>query len=185
MLTWAIAVAVVIVLAAVAVLFNRLVRARQMANEAWSGIDVQLKRRAELVPMLIDTVKGYMAHERDVLARLVELRNQAQALPRADVAQRARTESEISSALGRLMAIAEGYPDLKASQNFLSLQKELSTLEDELQMARRYFNGAVRNLNTLVQSFPDNMVAGLCGFSERGFFELTGASERNAPQVAL
>ena len=185
MLTWAIAVAAVIVLAAVAVLFNRLVRARQMANEAWSGIDVQLKRRAELVPMLIDTVKGYMAHERDVLARLVELRNRAQALPRADVAARAMAESEISAALGRLMAIAEGYPDLKASQNFLSLQKELSTLEDELQMARRYFNGAVRNLNTLVQSFPNNMVAGLFGFSERGFFELTDAGERNAPQVVL
>jgi LemA protein len=185
MLTWTIVAAVAVVLAVAAFVFNKLVRSAQIVSEAWSGIDVQLRRRAELVPMLIDTIKGYMVHEREVLQRLVELRTAAQSLPPADVAQRAKAESDISAALGRLMAIAEGYPDLKASDNFLSLQKELSVLEDELQMARRYFNGAVRDLNTLVQSFPSNLVAALFGFTERSYFEITSAGERAAPQVAL
>lgn len=185
MLTWIVVAAVVAVLGAVAFLFNRLVGARQMVNEAWSGIDVQLKRRGELVPMLVDTVKGYMAHERTVLERLVELRNAAQALPAGDVEHRAMAEGEISAALGKLMAIAENYPDLKASENFLALQKELGALENDLQMARRYYNGTVRNLNTAVQSFPGNIVAGVFGFSERGFFELAGDNERAVPRVGL
>jgi LemA protein len=168
-----------------AVVFNRLVRARQMTNEAWSGIDVQLKRRSDLVPNLVDSVKAYAAHERTVLQEVTELRAAARSLPDDDVARRARAETALSGALGRLFALAENYPDLKASGNFLALQQELSALEDELQMARRYYNGAVRNLNTLVQSFPSNLVAGLFGFSERAYFELADAAERAVPQVAL
>jgi LemA protein len=185
MLLWIILlVAVAIVLYAIFA-FNQLVRSRQMANEAWSGIDVQLKRRSELVPNLVESVKGYATHERSVLEEVTRLRGAASALPTNDVAGRAQAEGALSLALGKLFALSENYPALKASDNFLELQKELSQLEDELQMARRYYNGSVRNLNTLVQSFPTNLVAGLFGFSERAFFELSEAAERAVPRVAL
>ena len=185
MLPWLLlAIAVVAVLYAV-VAFNRLVRARQMANEAWSGIDVQLKRRADLVGNLVDTVKGYAAHERSVLEEVTQMRAAAQALPQGDVEKRAQAEGALSLSLGRLFALAENYPDLKASANFLELQKQLSQLEDELQMARRYYNGATRNLNVLVQSFPSNLVAAAGGFSQRAFFQLDDASERAAPHVSI
>jgi len=185
MLTWIILVVVVAAIVAVIVVFNRLVRTRQMANEAWSGIDVQLKRRSDLVPNLVDSVKAYAAHERGLLQSVTELRAAAQALPSGDVGRRAQAEGALSLALGKLIALAESYPDLKASGNFLELQQELSRLETELQMARRYYNGAVRNLNTLVQSFPSNLIAGLFGFGERDYFELADASEGAVPQVAL
>ena len=167
------------------VVFNGLVRTRQMANEAWSGIDVQLKRRSDLVPNLVEAVKGYAAHERTVLEQVTELRNRARALPEGDVAARAQAEGALSVALGRLFALAENYPDLKASGNFLGLQQQLGDLENELQMARRYYNGTVRNLNVLVQSFPSNLLAGLFGFAARDYFELSDAGERAAPQVEL
>jgi LemA protein len=167
------------------VLFNRLVRTRQMANEAWSGIDVQLKRRADLVPSLVEVVKGYAAHERDVLEDVTRLRAAAGNLPREDVAHRAQAESALSVSIGRLIALAENYPDLKASRNFLELQQQLSALEDELQMARRYYNGAVRNQNVLVQSVPSNFLARLFGFRERDYFELPDAAERAVPRVTL
>ena len=154
MLTWIILILIVAVIGAAIVIFNRLVHVRQMANEAWSGIDVQLKRRAELVPNLVEAVKGYAAHESRVLDEVTKLRGQAASLSRDDVAQRAQAEGALSIALGKLIALAESYPDLKASTNFLDLQQQLSTLENELQMARRYYNGAVRNQNVLVQSFP-------------------------------
>jgi LemA protein len=181
---------VIIVVAAAVVLyaiivFNRLVRSRQMANEAWSGIDVQLKRRADLVGNLVQTVKGYAAHERGVLEEVTQMRAAAQALPEGDVAKRAQAEGALSASLGRLFALAENYPELKASSNFLELQRNLSDLENELQMARRYYNGAVRNLNVLAQSFPSSLIAAIGGFQQRAFFELTDASERAAPQVAL
>jgi LemA protein len=183
MLFWIIiAVAAATVVYAIAV-FNRLVRTRQMANEAWSGIDVQLKRRSDLVPNLVETVKGYAAHERSVLEEVTELRGAARAVPADDVVARAKAEGALSAALGKLLAVAESYPDLKASGNFLELQKELSALEDDLQMARRYYNGAVRNLNVLVQSFPSSVIAGVCGFSTRDFFELADGGERLPPQV--
>jgi LemA protein len=185
MLLWIILLVVAALVLYAVVDFNRLVRARQMADEAWSGIDVQLKRRSELVPNLVETVKGYAAHERGVLAEVTEKRGAAGALPSGDVAARAQAEGALTLALGRLMAVAENYPDLKASNNFLQLQRDLAALEDELQMARRYYNGATRNLNVLVQSFPSNLIAGVGGFHERAFFELADASERSAPQVAL
>ena len=178
------AVAAVVVVYAI-VVFNHLVRARQMANEAWSGIDVQLRRRSELVPNLVETVKGYAGHERGVLDEVTQLRGAAQAVPQGDVAARAVAEGALSGALGRLIALSENYPDLKASANFLGLQQQLADLENELQMARRYYNGAARNQNVLVQSFPSNLIAGLFGFAPRDFFELDDAGARNAPQVNL
>lgn len=167
------------------VIFNSLVRTRQMANEAWSGIDVQLKRRSELVPNLVETVKGYAGHERSVLEDVTRLRGAARAVPDNDVASRAQAETALSVALGKLVALAENYPDLKASANFLELQQQLSQLENELQMARRYYNGTVRNQNVLVQSFPSNLIAGLFGFEQRQYFEVADEADRATPAVAF
>jgi LemA protein len=185
MLTWIILLVAAALGIYLIVVFNGLVRTRQMASEAWSGIDVQLKRRSDLIPNLVDSVKGYAAHERDVLAQVTELRGAARALPADDVGRRALAESALSLALGKLMAVVESYPDLKASGNFLALQQELSGLESEIQMARRYYNGAVRNLNILVQSFPSNLIAGLFGFASRDYFQLSDDAERAVPAVAL
>jgi LemA protein len=185
MSSWAILVVIAAAAIGAVVIFNRLVSVRQMANEAWSGIDVQLKRRADLVPNLVSVVKGYAAHERGLLEDITRLRGQAGGLPRDDVMQRSQVEGLLSGALGRLMIVAENYPDLKASEQFLNLQQQLSALEDELQMARRYYNGAVRNQNVLVQSFPSNVIAGLFGFKRRAFFELENAADRAVPQVSL
>ena len=184
MLLWIILAIAAAALIYAVVVFNNLVRTRQMADEAWSGIDVQLKRRHDLVPNLVDTVKGYAGHERSVLEQVTQLRSAARALPQGDVAARAQAEGALSAALGKLIALAENYPDLKASNNFLELQQQLSALENELQMARRYYNGTVRNLNVLVQSFPSNLIAGLFGFGPRNFFELA-EGEGAVPQVDL
>ena len=185
MLFWAIVfIATAVVLYAI-IIFNSLVRTRQMANEAWSGIDVQLKRRSELVPNLVESVKGYATHERSVLEEVTRLRNAAREVPADDVAGRAQAERALTAAIGKLVALAENYPALKASANFLELQHELSNLEDELQMARRYYNGTVRYQNVLVQSFPGNLVAGAFGFGPRDYFEVSDAAERDVPQVAL
>jgi LemA protein len=185
MLLWIVLAVVAVVIVYAIAVFNRLVRTRQMANEAWSGIDVQLKRRSDLVPNLVDSVKGYAAHERSVLDEVTQRRGAARVLPEGDVAARGPAEGALSAALGKLFALAENYPDLKASGNFLELQKQLSDLENEIQMARRYYNGAVRNLNVLVQSFPSNLVAGIAGFAPRDYFELSDAGERAVPQVDL
>jgi LemA protein len=185
MLHWAIIfIATAAVLYAI-IMFNSLVRTRQMANEAWSGIDVQLKRRSELVPNLVESVKGYANHERSVLEEVTQLRNAAREIAKDNVAGRAQAEQALTVAIGKLVALAENYPDLKANANFLELQHELSHLEDELQMARRYYNGTVRNQNVLVQSFPSNLIAGIFGFAPRDYFELSDATERDVPQVVL
>jgi LemA protein len=184
MTTWIVIVVAVVIVIYGVVLFNRLVKSRQMAEEGWSGIDVQLRRRADLVPNLVGTVKGYAAHERQVLEQATELRAAAGRVPEGDVAARARAEGQLSAAIGRLMALAEAYPDLKASDNFLDLQKQLAGVEDEIQMSRRYYNGATRNLNVLVQSFPSNFVAGLFGFRAREFFEI-GDADRAAPEIVF
>jgi LemA protein len=165
--------------------YNRLVANRQMGEEAWSGIDVQLKRRSDLIPNLVETVKGYASHERETLTRVTELRNEAAAVPSGDVEGRARVEGALSLALGRLLAVAEAYPDLKASANFLELQRDLSSVEDEIQMSRRYYNGAVRNLNTLIESFPSNLVASQFGFAKRVYFEIEDPGDRALPKVAF
>jgi len=183
-MTWIVALVVLALVGYGIALYNRLVRARQMAEEGWSGIDVQLKRRADLVPNLVETVQGYATHERELLQRVTEARNQARAVPPDDVAGRAQAEGLLSGALGRLLAIVENYPDLKANQNFLQLQEQLATIENEVQMARRYYNGATRDLNVLVESFPSNLVAGATGFAKRAFFETDEAS-RAVPDVSF
>ena len=185
MTEWILPIAAAAVVLYGIVIFNRLVGTRQMANEAWSGIDVQLKRRSDLVPNLVETVKGYAAHERGLLAEVTELRNQARALAGDDVKGREQAEGALSLAVGKLLALAAAYPDLKASTNFLELQQELSRIENDIQMARRYYNGAVRNLNTLVESVPSNIVAKLTGFTQRAYFELADAAERAAPRVSV
>ncbi len=185
MTLWIIVALVVAVVLYAVYIYNRLVSTRQMSEEAWSGIDVQLKRRADLVPNLVDTVKGYASHERGVLEEVTELRNKAQAVPAGDVEARAKAESALSFGLGRLLAVAENYPDLKASANFLELQKELGNLESEIQMARRYYNGAVRNLNTMVESFPSNLVAGQFKFEKRQYFEIEEPGDRAVPKVSF
>ncbi|MET3600271.1 LemA family protein [Martelella mangrovi] len=166
-------------------LYNALVRARQMAEEAWSGIDVQLKRRADLIPNLVETVKGYASHERGTLEEVVEKRNKAQSVATNDVAGRAQAEGELTQALGRLFALSEAYPDLKANQNFSELQAALERTESEIQMARRYYNGATRDLNVRVESFPSNIIAGQFGFQKRDYFEIEDAADRAVPNVSF
>ena len=174
---------VVLVALYVVMIYNGLVKSRQMAEEAWSGIDVQLKRRADLIPNLIETVKGYAAHEKGTLEEVVRLRTQAQAVPAGDVAGRAQAEGLLSQALGKVIALAEAYPDLKANQNFSELQASLETIEGEIQMSRRYYNGAARDLNVKVESFPSNLVAGQFGFAKKQYFEIDNPADRAVPTV--
>ncbi|WP_174801538.1 LemA family protein [Martelella limonii] len=169
----------------VVALYNGLVRARQTAEEAWSGIDVQLKRRADLIPNLVETVKGYASHERGTLEEVVEKRNKAQSVAPGNVAARAEAEGELTQALGRLFALSEAYPDLKANQNFADLQASLEKTESEIQMARRYYNGAARDLNIKVESFPSNIIAGQFGFHKRDYFEIEDAGDRAVPKVSF
>ncbi|HET7715251.1 MAG TPA: LemA family protein [Bauldia sp.] len=184
MVAWIVlAIAAVIVVIGV-FLYNRLVRTQQMANEGWSGIDVQLKRRADLIPNLVDTVKGYASHERTLFDEVTRLRAEAARIRQDDVTARGAAEGKLSAAVGQLLALAEAYPDLKASENFGKLQTELATVEDEIQMARRYYNGAVRNLNIMVESFPSNFVAQLFGFRLRDYFEIEDG-DRAVPQLAF
>lgn len=185
MTLWIILVLVVAVVLYAIYVYNRLVSLRQMSEEAWSGIDVQLKRRADLVPNLIETVKGYASHERGVFDEVTELRSRAQAVPPGDVEARAKAEGALSLGLGRLFAVAENYPELKASENFRQLQSELANLENEIQMARRYYNGATRNLNTMVESFPSNLIAGQFGFQKRAYFEIEEPTDRAVPKVSF
>jgi LemA protein len=184
-MTWILLVVIAAAIAYGIALYNRLVRQRQMVREGWSGIDVQLKRRSDLIPNLVETVKGYAAHEKDTLERVISLRNAATAVPPDDVAGRARAEGLLSAALGRLFALAEAYPDLKASANFLELQGSIERTEHDLQMARRYYNGAARDLNVTVESFPSNLVARQFNFESAPFFEIEDPSDRQVPKVAF
>jgi LemA protein len=163
--------------------YNRLVRSRQMAQEGLSGIDVQLKRRADLIPNLIESVRGYMGHERQVLEKVTDLR--AKSLQAGSVAEKGQVEGLLSRALGNLFAVAENYPDLKASQNFIELQKSLADIEEQIQLSRRYYNGAARNLNILVDSFPSNIVARMFGFTSVEYFELEDQADRAVPKVSF
>jgi LemA protein len=175
-------VAVLLLLGAV-VIYNKLVTNKNMVAEGWSGIDVQLKRRNDLIPNLIEAVKGYMGHERGVLEQVTELR--AKSLQAAGVGDKARAEGALGAALANLFAVAENYPDLKASQNFIELQKSLADIEDQIQLARRYYNGAARNFNILIQSFPSNLVANTFRFTPVEYFEIEEAAERAVPKVSF
>ncbi len=173
-------VAAAIVIWAVAI-YNGLVRKRNMVGEAWSGIDVQLKRRTDLIPNLVATVKGYASHEKVTLEEVVKLRNQAQQAQ--GVTETAQAQGMLGAALGKLFALAENYPDLKANTTFLELQTTLSEIEEQIQLARRYYNGAARELNIAVESFPSNLIAGHFGFSKADFFELESEADRAVPKV--
>ena len=168
---------------AFAVIYNALVRKRQMTDNGWADIDVQLKRRADLIPPLVETVKGYAAHERGLFEEIATKRNAALAAG-DDPAARGAAEGALARPVSRIIALAENYPDLKANQNFLELQKQLAETEDKIEMARRFYNGAVRELNTTVHSVPSNVVAGLLGFSERAYFEAQDA-DRATPSVSM
>lgn len=174
---------VALVAIVVIVLFNQLVAKRQMVNNGWADIDVQLKRRADLIPQLVTTVQAYAAHERNLFEEIATKRNAALAAG-ADPAQRGAAESDLAKPVGRLIALGEAYPDLKANQNFLDLQNELSDTENKIEMARRFYNGAVRELNTAVESFPSNVVAGAFGIKKRAFFEITNDGDRAVPNVS-
>jgi LemA protein len=185
---WAFVVVVLLILVAVGAviaIYNGLVAARQRVNEAWSGIDVQLKRRSDLVPNLVETVKGYATHESDLIEQVTRTRALAGEARDASPGERAESEQSFGQAIGRLLAVAENYPALRASENFQELQKALKETENGIQHARRYFNGAVRVMNVKVQSFPGNMVADRFGFSEARFFELDAPAERELPKVGF
>jgi LemA protein len=159
-------------------MFNRLVADRNQMRAAWSDIDVQLMRRHDLTPQLVTTVKAYATHERNTLETITELRARTKAA--AGLADRARLEDQLGAQIERLLALQESYPDLKASENFMQLQRDLVAIEDHLQYARRYYNGSVRQLNTRIEHFPDLIVARLAGFQHGEFFE-ANAVQRSAP----
>lgn len=161
-------------------LFNRLVRDRNRVRTAWSDIDVQLKRRYDLIPKLVACVEAYARHERTTLTTLTELRSRTQQI--VDPGIKGVVEQQIGGGLRSLIALAEAYPELKADRNFLQLQGELSAVEDQIQYARRFYNGAVRNLNTRIESFPDLLLAQTFGFTAQPFFELESSGEAHPPQ---
>jgi LemA protein len=162
--------------------WNSFIRARNKVDEAWSGVDVQLKRRHDLVPNLVETVKGYAAHERETLTSVTSARSDAMAAGTRE--ERAAAESALSSALGGIRALAEQYPELRAAENFQSLQAQLSQLEDEIQAARRIYNSNVQNYNTRIQVFPNSLLSGQ-SFPAREFFELDSPAERAVPAVSF
>ena len=177
---WIVAAVVLVVLLYAIFVFNRLVRLRNLVREGWSGIDVQLVRRSDLIPNLVEAVKGYAGHERTLFAEIASRRTQA--LNATGVTSRAAAEQDLQASVRRMLAVAEAYPELKASQNFLELQKQLAELEDQLQLARRYYNGTVRDFNIGIQSFPDLLLARIFGFREEHYFETNDIA---VPQVQL
>jgi len=162
-------------------IYNNLVALRNRVKNAWSQIDVQLKRRHDLIPNLVETVKGYAGHEKQTLQDVIEARSKA--VSATGPAEASRAETELSSALGRLMVIVEQYPNLKANTNFLALQEELTSTENKIGFARQHYNDSVMTYNTKIQSFPQNVMAGMFGFGQEAFFEIEDTKEREAPQV--
>jgi LemA protein len=164
-------------------IYNRLVKNKNMVEEGWSGIDVQLKRRSNLIPNLLNSVKGYMKHEKDLLTEVTRLRANAEEAESKSPAARSQAESALSAGLIKLFAVMENYPDLKANQNVMEFQESLETIENEIQMSRRYYNGAVRNLNVLIESFPSNLIANWFKFIKAEFFEIEDDADRAVPKV--
>jgi LemA protein len=167
------------------IIYNGLVRLRNRVKNAWAQIDVQLKRRYDLIPNLIETVRGYMKHERETLESVTKARNLAQQLSGGSVGARSKAETELSSALARLLVVVEAYPDLKANQNFLALQEELTSTENKISFSRQFYNDSVLRLNNQTQMFPSNIVASMTSFKAEEFFEVTVAEEREAPKVSF
>jgi LemA protein len=182
-----IAVIVIVVLLLLVVLwgvsgYNGLIKLRNRVEESWRQIDVELTRRHDLIPNLVETVKGYASHERDTLEAVIQARNAA-AQPGSSVAEQGQQEGMLTQALGRLFALAEAYPDLKANQNFLALQSELTSTEDRIAAGRRYYNATVRELNTKVETIPTNFIAGIANISRADYFEEENEQVRSAPSV--
>ena len=161
--------------------FNGLIKMRNRVDEAWSDIDVQLKRRYDLIPNLINTVKGYASHEKEVFQKVTEARTKA--MQATAPVEQGKAENMLSSTLKSLFAVAENYPELKANENFLELQRELTDTEDKIQASRRFYNGNVRDFNTKIQVFPNNLVAGVLGFKKYEFFEIEEVVEKETPKV--
>ena len=172
---------VVLILVMLIVMYNGLVQLRVRCDSAWSDIDVQLKRRHDLIPNLVETVKGYAAHEKGTFENIAKFRTQA--MQATSPADKAAAENQLTGALRQLFAVAEAYPELKASEEFTQLQGSLNEIEDAIQNARRYYNAVVRDLNTKIQTFPSNLVAGSFGFTERQFFEISEPTDREPVQV--
>ena len=166
-------------------IYNGLVRLRNQVKNAWAQIDVQLKRRYDLIPNLVETVKGYAKHEREVFENVTKARTAAQQASSAGPATRAQAEGGLSQALGRLFAVAEAYPDLKANQNFLALQEELTSTENKISFARQFYNDSVLRYNNQTQMFPSNIIASMAGFKAAEFFEVTVPEEKKAPKVSF
>ncbi len=180
----ALIVVLILVVGAVLVLagmYNGLVQLKVRADSAWSDIDVQLKRRHDLIPNLVETVKGYAAHEKGTFENIAKFRSQA--MQASSPGDKAVAENQLSGALKSLFAVAENYPELKASEQFTGLQTSLNSIEDNIQNARRYYNAVIRDYNTRVQSFPTNILAGMFGFSARQFFEVESPGDRENVQV--
>lgn len=182
---WIILGIIVVVLVPIIVTYNGLVRRRNQVKNAWAQIDVQLKRRYDLVPNLVETVRGYMKHERETLEAVTNARNLAQQVSSSGAGVRAKAEGELSSALSRLLVVVENYPDLKASQNFLALQEELTSTENKISFSRQYYNDSVLKYNNQTQMFPSSIIASITGFTASEFFEVTVAAEKEAPKVSF
>ncbi len=163
--------------------YNRLIRLMNEVKNAWAQIDVQLKRRHDLIPNLVETVKGYMQHERTTLERITEARNLA--MRPGTVSERAQAEQQLTQALHNFFVVVENYPDLKANQNFLALQEELTSTENRISFARQAYNDAVMNYNNTIQMFPTNIIASMFGFKQEPFFEIQNATEREVPKVSF
>lgn len=176
-------VILVLILIVVIGIYNSLIRLRVQADNAWADIDVQLKRRYDLIPNLVETVKGYAAHEKGTLEAVVNARNRA--MSASSPADKAEAENMLSGALKSLFALSEAYPQLRAVESFTALQNSLSQIEDSVQNARRYYNAVVRDLNTKIQVFPSNIFANMMGFKPREFFEVSAPAEREAPKVSF
>ena len=180
---WIGIIAGVLILVVVVTIYNRLVGARNRVRNAWSQIDVQLKRRYDLIPNLVETVKGYAAHERETLERVIQARNAAIAVGGDDVKGQAQAENFLTGALRQIFALSESYPDLKANQNFMQLQEELTSTENRIAFARQHYNDTAAIYNTAREKFPNNIIAGTFKFQARDYFELEEPAEREVPQV--
>src|SRR5580693_5975019 len=183
MIGWVILAALVLILILLIGMYNGLVRLKVTCDNAWADIDVQLKRRYDLIPNLVETVKGYAGHEKGTLEAVINARNRA--MTAMGPADKAQAENMLSGALKSLFALSEAYPQLRAVESFTSLQNSLSQIEDTVQNARRYYNAVVRDLNTKILQFPTNIFAGMLGFKQREFFEVSNAAEREAPKVSF
>jgi LemA protein len=183
MIGWVILAVVVVIVLLLIGMYNSLVRLKVTCDNAWADIDVQLKRRYDLIPNLVETVKGYAAHEKGTLEAVINARNRA--MTATSPGEKAQAENMLSGALKSLFALSEAYPQLRAIESFTSLQNSLSEIEDTVQNARRYYNAVVRDLNTKIQQFPTNIFANMLGFKPREFFEVTAPAEREAPKVSF